>query len=137
MPLPALHHLREALNAVPPGQPFSSEMLAKYDAPVLAGCVKLWVLELDPPLALWEGWDDIRKIYPTVGSAAKAGELAEEQHLQDLQTALQRLPKVHLYVLNALVTHLRTLIVSTVAGEPVDVYITKLALSIGRSKHFS
>jgi len=42
-------------------------MLAKFDAPVLAGCVKLWALELDPPLALWEGWDDIRKLYPTGG----------------------------------------------------------------------
>ncbi|KAH0836666.1 hypothetical protein J3R83DRAFT_8385 [Lanmaoa asiatica] len=134
VPLPALHHLREALNAVPPGQPFSSEMLAKYDAPVLAGCVKLWVLELDPPLALWEGWDDIRKLYPTVGSAAKVdGEPSEEQHLQDLQTALQRLPRVHLYVLNALVTHLRTLIVSTAAEEPVDIYVAKLALAIGRT----
>ena len=38
-------------------------MLAKYDAPVLAGCVKLWAVELDPPLALWEGWEDIRKLY--------------------------------------------------------------------------
>lgn len=113
-------------------------MLAKYDAPVLAGCVKLWALELDPPLALWEGWDDIRKLYPTVGSAVKAdGEPSEEQRLQDLQTALQRLPKVHLYVLNALVTHLRNLIGSTSAEEPVDVYMTKLALSLGRSKYFS
>ncbi|KAI9464211.1 hypothetical protein HD554DRAFT_2206321 [Boletus coccyginus] len=134
VPLPALHHLREALNAVLPGQPFSSEMLAMYDAPVLAGCVKLWALELDPPLLLWECWDDIRKLYPTVGSVTKAdGELSEEQHLQDLQTALQRLPKVHLYVLDALVTHLRTLIVSTDAEEPVDIYMTKLALSIGRT----
>lgn len=113
-------------------------MLAKYDAPVLAGCVKLWALELDPPLALWEGWDEIRRLYPTVGSAAKAdGDSSEEQHLQDLQTALQRLPKVHLYVLDALVMHLRTLIVSTTVEEPADVYMTKLALSIGRSKHFT
>lgn len=113
-------------------------MLNKYDAPVLAGCVKLWALELDPPLALWEGWDDIRKLYPTVGSTAKTdGEPSEEQHLEDLQTTLQRLPKVHLYVLDTLVTHLRTLIVSTTAEEPVDIYMTKLALSVGRSKPFS
>ncbi|KAG9312988.1 hypothetical protein JVU11DRAFT_6426 [Chiua virens] len=134
VPLPALHHLREALNAVPPGQPFSFEMLSKYDAPVLAGCIKLWALELDPPLALWEGWDEIRKLYPTVGSATKAdGEVSEEQHLQDLQMALQRLPKVHLYVLDAIVTHLRTLIISTTDEDPADIYITKLALSIGRT----
>ncbi|KAF9245227.1 hypothetical protein BU15DRAFT_41061 [Melanogaster broomeanus] len=134
VPLPALHHLREALNAVPPEQPFSPEMLSKYDAPVLAGCVKLWALELDPPLALWEGWDDIRKLYPVVGSAGKVeGEPSEQQHLQDLQAALQRLPKVHLYVLDAIVTHLRTLIQSTSVEESDDVYVAKLALSIGRT----
>ncbi|KAH7909071.1 hypothetical protein BJ138DRAFT_1156128 [Hygrophoropsis aurantiaca] len=134
VPLPVLHHLRESLNAVPPEQPFDPEMLVKYDAPVLAGGVKLWALELDPPLALWEGWDEIRKLYPTVGSAAKAdGEVSETQHVQDLQAALQRLPKVHLFVLDAVVTHLRSLIESTTVEEPDDVYRTKLALSIGRT----
>ncbi|KAG0709279.1 hypothetical protein DFH29DRAFT_820737 [Suillus ampliporus] len=133
VPLPALHHLREALNAVPPEQPFSSEMLAKYDAPVLAGGIKLWALELDPPLALWEGWDDIRRLYPTVGSAKIDSEASEQQHLQDLQVALQRLPKVHLYVLDAIVSHLRNLIQSTTVEEADDIYFTKLALSIGRT----
>lgn len=133
IPLPALHHLREALNGVPPEQPFSLEMLAKYDAPVLAGGIKLWALELDPPLALWEGWDDIRKLYPTVGSAKTDGDLSEEQHLQDLQVALLRLPKVHLYVLDAIVSHLRILIESTSVEETDDIYITKLALSVGRT----
>ncbi|KAG1746630.1 uncharacterized protein EDB91DRAFT_1118048 [Suillus paluster] len=133
VPLPALHHLREALNAVPPEQPFSPEMLAKYDVPVLAGGIKLWALELDPPLALWEGWDDIRKLYPTVGSAKTDGEASEQQHLQDLQVALQRLPKVHLYVLDAIVSHLRNLIQSTTVEEADDIYFTKLALSVGRT----
>lgn len=133
VPLPALHHLREALNAVPPEQPFSLEMLVKYDAPVLAGGIKLWALELDPPLALWEGWDDIRKLYPTVGSAKADVDVSEEQHLQDLQVALQRLPKVHLYVLDAIVSHLRNLIESTSVEESDDIYFTKLALSIGRT----
>jgi hypothetical protein len=99
-------------------------MLAKYDVPVLAAGVKLWALELDPPLTLWDGWDDIRKLYPTgklalvqviffrltariVGSAKTAGEASEQQHLQDLQVVLLRLPRVHLYVLDALVSHLR------------------------------
>jgi hypothetical protein len=42
-----------------------------------------------------------------VGSAKAEGDVSEEQHLQDLQVALQRLPKVHLYVLDAIVSHLR------------------------------
>ena len=65
MPLPAVHHLRESLNAVPPEQAIPLEIMDKYDAPVLASTVKLWMLELDPPLALWEGWDDVRRIYPS------------------------------------------------------------------------
>ena len=65
VPLVAVHHLRETLNAVPPMQDIPDDVLAKYDAPVIASAVKLWVLELDPPLGMYEGWDDLRKLYPT------------------------------------------------------------------------
>lgn len=65
VPLPAVHHLRENLNAVDPEKPIPVDLLDKYDAPVIAGAIKLWILELDPPIALWEGWEDIRKLYPT------------------------------------------------------------------------
>ena len=45
----------------------------------------------------------------SVGSAAKGEESADEQeHLEALKTALLRLPKVHLYVLDAIVLHLKT-----------------------------
>ena len=67
VPLPAVHHLRETLNAVPPEEDIPHDMLQKYDAPVLASGVKLWALELDPPLCMYEGWDEMRKLYPTVG----------------------------------------------------------------------
>jgi len=60
-----VHHLREAINTLPSNARIPSDMLAKYDAPVVASTLKLWVLELDPPLGLWEGWDDVRKLYPT------------------------------------------------------------------------
>ncbi|KII87448.1 hypothetical protein PLICRDRAFT_142731 [Plicaturopsis crispa FD-325 SS-3] len=133
VPLPAVHHLREALNAIPPEQPIPGDILEKYDAPVIAAVLKLWLLELDPPLVLWEGWDDFRKLYPTVGSAPKDGEVSEQQHIQDLSSTLQRLPRVHLYVLDAVVKHIKDLIDSTTVEEPNEVYITKLALSMGRS----
>ncbi|GLB41896.1 putative protein with domain found in Dishevelled, Egl-10, and Pleckstrin (DEP) [Lyophyllum shimeji] len=135
VPLSAVHHLREALNAVPPEQPILPELVAKYDSPVIASAIKLWILELDPPLALYEGWDDLRKLYPTVGSSAmKAeGEKSPEEHIQSLGAALQRLPRVHLYVLDAIVKHLKTLIDTTTVDESNEVYITKLALSVGRT----
>ncbi|KAF5383527.1 hypothetical protein D9615_003598 [Tricholomella constricta] len=135
VPLPAVHHLRETLNAVPLEQPLSKELVAKYDAPVIASAIKLWILELDPPLALYEGWDDIRRLYPTVGSSTvkTEAEKSPEEHIQSLGAALQRLPRVHLYVLDAVVKHLKALIDSTTVEESDEVYITKLALSVGRT----
>lgn len=65
VPLVAVHHLRETLNAVPPMQDIPDDVLSKYDAPVVASTVKLWMLELDPPICMYEGWDDLRKLYPT------------------------------------------------------------------------
>ncbi|KAG5647823.1 hypothetical protein DXG03_007747 [Asterophora parasitica] len=135
VPLPAVHHLREALNGHPIEEPIPKELVAKYDAPVIASAIKLWLLELDPPLALHEGWDDLRRLYPTVGSsAAKAeAEKSPEDHIQSVGAALQRLPRVHLYVLDEVVKHLKALIASTTVEESDEVYFTKLALSIGRT----
>jgi len=64
VPLTAVHHLRESLNAVDPEQPIPADIMTNYDPPVLASAVKLWLLELDPPIALWEGWEDLRRLYP-------------------------------------------------------------------------
>ena len=109
VPLPAVHHLRESLNAIPPGQPFPPELLAKFDAPVIAACVKLWALELNPPLATYEGWDEFRKLYQArkSDSDSTTGEEGEKDHLEKVASALQRLPRVHLYVLDAIVKHLK------------------------------
>lgn len=82
-------------------------MLQKYDAPVLASGVKLWALELDPPLSMYEGWDEMRKLYPTVGGGQAELKPSDEQHIQELQSALQKLPKIHLFVLDAIVKHLK------------------------------
>ncbi|KDR65726.1 hypothetical protein GALMADRAFT_260135 [Galerina marginata CBS 339.88] len=133
VPLPAVHHLRESLNAIPPDQAYSTDLLSKFDAPVIASSIKLWMLELDPPLALYEGWEDFRKIYPNVGSAQKAGEESEEQRLQTVSSALQRFPRVHLYVLDAVVKHLKNLVETTKVDEANEVYFTKIALSLGRT----
>ena len=65
MPLNAVHHLREMLNSVPDGQDIPEDVLEKYDAPVLAAALKLWLLELEPPLGLYDAWDEFRKIYPS------------------------------------------------------------------------
>jgi hypothetical protein len=89
-----------------------------------------------------------------VGSAAKGEKesVDEHEHLEALKMALLRLPKVHLYVLDAIVLHLREsvflsffcaaltinrrLIDNTEVEETDEVYVTKLALSIGRGEFF-
>ncbi|KAH9027768.1 hypothetical protein EDB84DRAFT_1499641, partial [Lactarius hengduanensis] len=76
-----------------------------------------------PPISLWEGWEDL------LGSAAKAekGATDEYEHLEALKMALLRLPKIHLYVLDALVLHLKAPIENTDVEETDEVYVTKLA----------
>ncbi|KAK2463698.1 hypothetical protein APHAL10511_004449 [Amanita phalloides] len=133
VPLPPVHQLREVLNAVPPGQSFSLDLFKGFDAPIIASTIKLWLLELDPPLAMYEGWEEFRKVYPVVGLKIE-GEVTEEQRIQNVCAALQRLPRVHLYVLNAFIKHLNELVDSTAVPDETDqVYITKLALSLGRA----
>jgi hypothetical protein len=125
VPLTAVHHLREALNSIPDGQEIPEDALEKYDAPVLAAAVKLWLLELEPPLGLYDAWDEFRKIYPSskstyrseihfsltfflppVGSTTKA-EQSQEQRLEAVATALLKFPKIHLSVLDAVLQHLK------------------------------
>lgn len=106
VPLTSVHHLRESLNAVPTAQDIPEDLLNKYDAPVIAGAIKLWMLELNPPLGMYESWDEIRKIYPSVGAKSNA-EVPEKEHFEAVQSALQKLPKVHLFVLDAIVHHFK------------------------------
>ncbi|KAH7097565.1 hypothetical protein BKA62DRAFT_591337, partial [Auriculariales sp. MPI-PUGE-AT-0066] len=134
VPLPAIHHLRENINALPAGTPIPAELLDKYDAPVIAGTIKIWFLELSQPVATWEGWDEIRKIYPSVGADSKPEETGTLAHIDDIKNALYRLPKVHLQVLDAFIQHLNQLIEKTASvDEDKEVYLTKLALSVGRT----
>ncbi|KAH7335300.1 hypothetical protein B0J17DRAFT_669538 [Rhizoctonia solani] len=128
VPLTASHRLREAINDVPSNQDIPAELFGQFDAPVLAATTKLWFLELNPPLGLWETWDELRKIYPSVGAAQ-----TEDRRVEDLQTVLIKLPKVNLLVLDAIIKHLKELVEETLgADEPRDVFVAKLGLSIGR-----
>ena len=68
-----------------------------------------------------------------VGADSKPEEVGALAHVDDLKLALQKLPKVHLYVLDALVQHFNALIDGTPdVKEEKEVYMTKLALSVGR-----
>ncbi len=63
--MPSQHKLRETINALPIDDLIPQNLLAKHDAPVLASTLKLWLLELEAPICMWDGWDEIRSMYPS------------------------------------------------------------------------
>ncbi|KZP01697.1 hypothetical protein CALVIDRAFT_594393 [Calocera viscosa TUFC12733] len=130
VPLRNIHQLRDSLNRFSPDDTPPLDLLSRYDAPVLASTVKLWLLELNPPLATWEGWEDIRGIYPNVGASAEDNTAT---HTDELKQVLGHLPKVYLQTFDALIRHLKSLVDNTKVDEADEVYKTKLALSLGRS----
>ncbi|THU99108.1 hypothetical protein K435DRAFT_508387 [Dendrothele bispora CBS 962.96] len=142
VPLAGTHHLREVLNGVFPDhqrrkdKPVPEDLFKPYDAPVIAATIKLWLLELDPPVTMYEGWDEFRKLYPTHGRILTIeGEQSDDhdKKMAEVSNALMKLPRVHLYVLDRVVKHLKTLVDTTKTEEANEIYITKLALSIGRT----
>ena len=64
MPLPELHALRNAINHPELQSGDVAEMCKKFNAPIVAGTVRLWLLELNPPVMDWEGWEDAKAVYP-------------------------------------------------------------------------
>jgi hypothetical protein len=90
--------------------------------------VKLWLLELNPPVLSYEVYDQCTAIYPSVG--ASEGKNKSEE----VAALLSRLPGAQLFVLDAIVGHLKRLIENTKTEEDEEIYVTKLALSLGRSE---
>jgi hypothetical protein len=78
---------------------FSLGRLGRFASLVSQRLVRLLVLLGSGPLTT-----------TSVGSAAKGENEStdEHEHLEALKTALLRLPKVHLYVLDTIVLHLKT-----------------------------
>lgn len=105
-------------------------IVKKFNAPVTAGTIKLYLLELNPPVMGWEGWEDAKAVYPAVGADQ------DVDMTSAVASVLGRLPGSHIFALDAVIKHFRTLIDTTKSAEPDEVYITKLALSVGKSKCF-
>ena len=67
VPLGELHALRNSINASRASLEEVTSTMRHFNAPVLAGNVKLYLLELNPPVLGWEGWEDAKAVYPTGG----------------------------------------------------------------------
>ncbi|CDZ97766.1 Rho GTPase activation protein [Phaffia rhodozyma] len=129
VPLHVSHGLRSTLKDLPGGAAHIPPELLKRDLPAIAATVKLWLLELSPPVG--PDWEEIKVTYPSVGAGSDRPDQALK--IEELKAVLSRIPKIKLIVLNGVISHLRQLIDRTKTGEENEVYITKLSLSLGRT----
>lgn len=65
VPLEETHLLRGALNNAELSVEDMVATAKKFNAPIVAGTIKLWLLELNPPVLGWEGWEDAKAVYPS------------------------------------------------------------------------
>jgi len=116
VPLNEVHVLRNSINDVRLTREQITEIVKRFNVPVAAGAVKLWLLELNPPVMGWEGWEDAKGIYPastliSTRDRKRAYAVVGADLKRDVSSAvtsvLNRLPGAYLFVLDAVVKHFR------------------------------
>lgn len=151
------HSLRDVLND--PRIPVSSliKEIQRFDPPVIASTgklvsyisrerlfsehfffwhilVKLWLLELNPPVMDYNSYHALKAV-----SEAHPGDSANAEKTDfgsTVKEVLARLSPPQIIVLGAVIGHLRHLIDTTKTEEDNDTYIRKLSLSLGRCEYW-
>ncbi|BEI80589.1 hypothetical protein CcaverHIS002_0111180 [Cutaneotrichosporon cavernicola] len=126
VPLEETHMLRNAINHSQLRVDEIATIAQKFNLPTVCGVVKLWLLELNPPALGWEGWEDAKAIYPSVGADL------ERDMTSAVRSVVGRLPTSQLFTLNAVIKHWKDLVDGTKTEEPAELYIKKLSISTGR-----
>ncbi|KAK2755479.1 hypothetical protein FQN54_006416 [Arachnomyces sp. PD_36] len=119
VPLSSTHHLRNALNN---GRAAPREVMERYEIPVVASVLKLYLLELPDSLVSSQVYEIIKTIYTTTAS-----ETNEASRIKVLQSTLGQLRLNNIATLDAITTHFTRLIDLTSADEP---YISSLAQTL-------
>ncbi|KAL1968503.1 hypothetical protein VTN77DRAFT_1713 [Rasamsonia byssochlamydoides] len=119
VPLAATHHLRNALNNATVDH---HEILEKYEIPIVASVLKLYLLELPDSLVSSQVYEIIKTIYSTT-----ANETTEEGRIKVLQSTLGQLRLNNIATLDAIMTHFTRLIDLTSADEA---YVSALAQTL-------
>ncbi|KAI9841459.1 MAG: hypothetical protein M1837_000677 [Sclerophora amabilis] len=119
VPLAATHHLRNAINnakAIP------REILERYEVPIVASVLKLYLLELPDSLVSSQVYEIIKTIYST-----QASESDEATRISVIQNTLGQLRLANIATLDAITTHFTRLIELTSADEA---YVSALATNL-------
>lgn len=119
VPLAATHQLRNILND---SKIDYQEVLDKYEVPIVASVLKLYLLELPDSLVSSQVYEIVKTIYSTT-----AHETTEEGRIKVLQSTLGQLRLNNIATLDAIMTHFTRLIDLTSADEA---YISALAQTL-------
>lgn len=114
VPLSASHHLRNNINT---GKQIPMDLLEKYEIPIVASVLKLYLLELPDSLVSSHVYEIVKTIYTSTQSGS------EEARISVIQSTLGQLRLANIATLDALVTHFTRLIELTSADEA---YVTQL-----------
>lgn len=111
VPLAATHHLRNAINT---GKAIPHEVLERYEIPIVASALKLYLLELPDSLVSSQVYEIIKTIYtnPTTTTTSDPS-----TRISVLQNTLGQLRLANIATLDAITTHFTRLIELTSADE--------------------
>lgn len=116
VPLAATHHLRNSINT---GKAIPREVLERYEIPIVASALKLYLLELPDSLVSSQVYEIMKTIYSTPDSST-----SPEARISVLQNTLGQLRLANIATLDAITTHFTRLIELTSADEA---FVTSLA----------
>ncbi|GAB7355187.1 hypothetical protein MBLNU459_g5744t1 [Dothideomycetes sp. NU459] len=116
VPLAATHHLRNAINSE---KGIPRDMLEKYEIPIVASVLKLYLLELPDSLVSSHVYEIIKTIYTSTAPNA-----SESARITVIQSTLGQLRLANIASLDAITTHFSRLIELTSADEN---YVNTLA----------
>jgi hypothetical protein len=116
VPLGATHHLRGLLNT---GKPVPPALLEKYEVPIIAAVLKLYLLELPDSLVSSHVYEIVKTIYTSTAQTA-----SDSARVQVIQSTLGQLRLANIATLDAIVSHFARLIELTNADEA---YVSQLA----------
>ncbi|KAL8768110.1 MAG: hypothetical protein Q9209_005573 [Squamulea sp. 1 TL-2023] len=119
VPLAATHHLRNSINT---GKPIPREVLERYEIPIVASALKLYLLELPDSLVSSQVYEIVKTIYSTADSSTSA-----DARITVLQNTLGQLRLANIATLDAITTHFTRLIELTSAEEP---FVSSLAQNL-------
>jgi hypothetical protein len=120
MELTTIHALRGDINHY---EKIHMRQLRKYSLPVIIGCLRLFLLELPECIMTYSMYDAFKGVYDNPATADQS----KEERIASLRTLISGLPTVHFHTLQAIMSHVHTLVDDLSVDDP---YVGELTQSL-------